>query len=646
MEPEVILAGRFKLTEFIGEGGMSKVYRAVDLQTREIVAVKILKPEFSQDAQYINRFCHEAEAAGKMDHINIVRLLNVGMDGDTRYLVYEYVDGQTLKDIILQQGRIAQDPAVDVVVRILAALEHAHDHSVIHRDIKPQNVLIDQKGYIKVTDFGIARTVGHGTISQENMVLGTVYYSSPEQVSGKPVDARSDLYSVGIVLYEMLTGHLPFVGDTTTAIAMQHLAVEPPSVQQYAPETSKVMAAFIRKALRKNPADRFQSAREMAAALLMAQKGMLDPSWLPEPTPGTLAPEAPEPVKTENPQTPTEKETHKTPEKVPEGKTRKRKRHRLIRVLRVRFARHKVLWTVFGTLLIVAALAAGMLLMYQQISQSAVAPDVVGMAYTDAETQIRKEGLNCQQTLINHDSIPAGEVIQQVPEADTAMQKGDTLVLTVSSGPSTTTTPAVVGSTYDEATARLKAAGFENVVVVKTVSTEPVNQVLQQTPEAGMGFLQGQSAEITISGGSAMVPDVVGRTLEEAQTALQSSSLTTAEAVYMETTDPSQVGKVLQQSPAAGTMTVLSAPVTLTIGSERHLYRSEIHFQMPGTDADRTLLITLIAGGAETTVYEGTLPAGETADMLIPVVSTVEGAGLCRIYIDNTLTAEMNITLK
>lgn len=650
MEPGAILTNRYRLIEFIGEGGMSMVYRAEDIQLRQIVAIKILKAEFSKDLQYVRRFCHEADAAGKMNHQNIVRLLNVGMDQETRYLVYEYVNGRTLKDYIEKEGTIQSSPSVDVVVRILAALEHAHAHGVIHRDIKPQNILIDQDGYIKVTDFGIARTVGYGTITKEDMVLGTVYYSSPEQVMGRDVDARSDLYSTAIVLYEMITGHLPFTGDNTTAIAMQHITAEPPSVAQYAPDTPPAIIAFLKKAMQKDPENRFQSAREMATALLSAQNGIIDPSWLAIPAhakPPVQRP-APEKIAAASPVVSGTDPSGTDHKPATGGKTAQpdSKLRRILRGIRRRFRRHRVMWTVLATILVVLGIAAGMYLIYQQVNLSAIAPDVVGLDYTEAEEQIRRRGLISQKTLINHDTIPAGEVVVQVPEAEVTMQKGDTMILTVSNGPATNLTPNVIGTAYDDASARLKTSGFDNIIVMKTVSAEPMNQVLRQSPEAGVSFVFGQSAELTISGGSTMVPDVLGRDLAEAQSALQGSTLEAAEPIYMETADPSQVGKVLQQSPAAGTMMILYAPVTLTIGTESHLYRTEIHLTLPSAPEKRHLVVTLIIGGAETTAYEGWIEPDQVADMLVPITSGAEGEGVCHIYVDNVLTDEINIMLR
>ena len=208
-----VLAGRYQLLEQSGMGGMAIVYRAYDMRTGHQVAVKVLRPEFAQDADYVSRFQREAEAASKMTHHNIVNLLDVGMDGENRYLVMEYVQGKTLKQVIQERGRLAPQTAAQITIRILSALQHAHENGIIHRDIKPQNILVNADGHIKVADFGIARMANTSTITHGDIVMGSVQYFSPEQASGQAADARSDIYSVGVVLYEMLTGRIPFDGD-------------------------------------------------------------------------------------------------------------------------------------------------------------------------------------------------------------------------------------------------------------------------------------------------------------------------------------------------------------------------------------------------------------------------------------------------
>ena len=273
---EKILAGRYRLIDQIGMGGMALVYRAVDVNTGHNVAVKVLRPEFNQDAEFVGRFQREAEAASKMTHHNIVNLLDVGMDGENRYLVMEYVQGRTLKQVIHEKGRINPQVAAQICIRILSALQHAHQNGIIHRDIKPQNILVHADGHIKVADFGIARMADSSTLTKGDSVMGSVHYFSPEQASGHAADVTSDLYSVGVVLYEMLTGRVPFDGDTPVAIAMQHLHNRPAPIETIAPDVPPAIIHVCMMAMEKNPRYRYQNAVEMATELRMALEGRTD----------------------------------------------------------------------------------------------------------------------------------------------------------------------------------------------------------------------------------------------------------------------------------------------------------------------------------------------------------------------------------
>ena len=272
-----LLAGRYRLVEQVGVGGMAIVYRAIDENTGHYVAVKLLRPDLAHDADYVTRFQREAEAASKMTHHNIVNLTDVGMDGDNRFLVMEFVSGKTLKQIIQEKGRLSSRTATQITIRILSALQHAHENGIIHRDIKPQNILVNTEGHVKVADFGIARIANSATLTKGDVVMGSVHYFSPEQASGQPADARSDIYSVGVVLYEMLTGRVPFDGENQVAIAMQHIHNRPTPIEKIVPDVPASLNAVCMKALAKNPVYRYQSAKEMASDLRLVMDGKIMP---------------------------------------------------------------------------------------------------------------------------------------------------------------------------------------------------------------------------------------------------------------------------------------------------------------------------------------------------------------------------------
>ena len=626
----MVFAERYKLEDFIGQGGMSLVYRAVDIRTGHSVAVKILKSEYNSDKEFLERFQREAQAASLMSHHNLVNLLDVGVEGEYRYLVLEYVNGNTLKDIIRQKGRLNYQTAIQITIRILSALQHAHDNGIIHRDIKPQNVLIHADGHVKVSDFGIARMTNAFTISKGDTVVGSVHYSSPEQATGSVVEATSDIYSTGVVMYEMLTGRVPFVGDTPVAVAMQHVKDPPPPIADFAPETPPAVVAVVMKALEKDPKNRFQSAREMADALMKAKDGKLDPASVALESSGSRPP-----VKPVQPTRMRELSPHSQGTSRRSPVRRRRSRRRVAEIVLSGIAAACVL----------AALAFGVVQVYNRVSRSAVAPDVVGLSVGDAQTLARREGLNWQQTDINHDSIPAGTVISQIPEPDTAMEKGDSLLVAVSLGPVSTAMPDLSGMNYEDAAASLKERGFGNIVLIKTVSSSAVGTVLGQNPKAGESYLSGQSAELTISGGSTMVPELTGRSHEDAAALLRDSSLTEGTPIYVEVTDPAQVGQVLAQMPVVGTMAVLDAPVTLTVGIESEPYQGELSLELPEAAGDRALRVTLVIDGEEHTEYEGTVSAAG-GNVLVPLSATVEGEVLCRVYVEGEMYLEKTVTLR
>lgn len=631
----MVFAERYKLEDFIGQGGMSLVYRAVDIRTGHSVAVKILKSEYNSDKEFLERFQREAQAASLMSHHNLVNLLDVGVEGEHRYLVLEYVNGNTLKDVIRQKGRIPYQTAIQVAIRILSALQHAHDNGIIHRDIKPQNVLIHADGHVKVADFGIARMTGGATIGKGDTVVGSVHYSSPEQATGSVVEAASDLYSTGVVMYEMLTGRVPFVGDTPVAVAMQHIQDAPPPIADFAPETPAAVIAVVMKAMEKNPKNRFQTAREMAEALMLAKNGQLDPA--------SIQPEPVQPAVQQNPAAPVSQVKEVSPVK-PGPARRGSQPARRAPVKK----RSKLTMLISSLALVVAVLGLltfGVIRIYKQVSQSALAPNVIGMPVEDARQLAQKQGLNWQETDIYHETIPAGQVIFQIPEEDTPMQKGDSLLATVSLGPVNSAMPDVIGLDYEDAANRLTERGFGRVVAMKVVSTSAAGTVLDQTPKAGAPYTPGQTVELTISGGSVMVPNLIGRSREDAVAELLEIGLSEASAEFVETSDPAQIGQVLAQSPVEGTMLAIGSPVTLTVGNESQPYHGELALTVPESDHECVLRVMLMNGDREMPEFERTMPAGDQRVMIVPISASFSGEVMCRIYVDNVLLGEEYVTL-
>ena len=574
----MVFAERYKLVDYLGQGGMSLVYRAVDIRTGHSVAIKILKSEYNDDAEFLERFQREAHAAGRMSHHNIVNLLDVGTEGEFRYLVLEYISGNTLKDIIKEKGSLNPNTAIQITIRILSALQHAHENGIIHRDIKPQNVLVNTNGHIKVADFGIARITNTKTISKKDMAIGSVHYSSPEQARGSIVQATSDIYSTGIVLYEMLTGRVPFIGDNPVTIAMQQVNAAPPPLRELNPSVPPAIASVVMKALEKAPQRRFQSAREMADALLKAKEGVAI-----EPAPASQGN-----GKSENGN---ESDLKSLPfaSSVQTTARTQQQNKRSIRQNRI-----AIMTTIVVACVLLVGLTLGIIAIYQTIVNSAISPDIVGLSVEEAELAVSRADLQLDITEVNHDTIPANTIIDQTPDADTDMRKGDSIVATVSIGPVTLLMPNLIDLNREEAVAKLKDRGL-SVLIFKTPSTQPVDTVIAQKPEKNQPYVAGQEIELTLSGGSAIIPELTDMTLETAQSIIDQDLLHIGEVTLQKSEVLETYGKILSQTPVAGSMAILDTNISLTVAVRRRCTRRGFHSHSgycgkraaPGDDRDR-----------------------------------------------------------
>ena len=489
-----VLDNRYELLDFVGKGGMSVVYRALDKRTGHHVAVKILRPEYSRDEEFLSRFEREATTASKMSHHNIVNLLDVGQEGDLRYLVMEYVKGKTLKDMITEKGAMPSQVACQIAIRILSALQHAHQNGIIHRDIKPQNVLVHAEGHVKVADFGIARVAGSNTLTKNDSVMGSVYYFSPEQARGAQVTESSDLYSVGVVMYEMLTGQVPFDGETPVAVAMQQLNAAPRPMSDIRPGISPALEKVVLRAMEKKAENRYQSALEMAQDI---HRAMHEPEgdWLSS--------------------------VQNTPISQISQDTGKVKRRR---------ATPQMIWLrIIGiaiSLLALVALAFGSITMYNQFFRTAQVPYLLDETEEAASKMLIRAGLKVHISRANDNVKPAGTVIMQTPEYDTNLKKGETVLLTISTGPEEKQLPDVKGKALSEAKAELEKLGITVVALPdRMLSNLPWDTVVSQSPEAGE-WIRGGVVQLTLSGGSITLPQLTGKTRSEALTELTALGVT------------------------------------------------------------------------------------------------------------------------
>ncbi len=510
------LDNRYELREFIGKGGMALVYRAVDHRTGHDVAVKLLRPEYSTDKEFLERFDREALAASKMTHHNIVNLLDVGQMDGLRYLVMEYVRGKTLKEVIVEKKRLPPQIAGQIAIRILSALQHAHQNGIIHRDIKPQNILVHSEGHIKVADFGIARMAEDGKAVEQESVMGSVYYFSPEQARGEEVTAASDIYSVGVVLYEMLTGMVPFDGSTPYAVAMLQVNGEPVPVSKLVPGISAAMEHVVSKAMDKKPELRYQSALEMAQDLHKAMHQSAD--WM-----GT---------------------THDLP--IPmisqvDQKQSERSKYRRERAIRYSITAAVILLT--GILL-----GAGVYKSYDLIVNMTEVPYVLYETEEQAVRLVARAGLKTNITRASDAERPAGTVILQTPEYNTRMRKGETVALSVSTGPQEQEVPNICGYSSEEAQEILTRHGFAMLILSeRAVSREAWDSVVEQFPKAGEMLSENGIVQVTLSGGSLLLQDLTGMDFESAKERMTQSGITIKEVKEIFVSNPGIDGTIATQ---------------------------------------------------------------------------------------------------
>ena len=615
---EKILANRYRLTEQIGMCGMAIVYRAVDLRTGHNVAVKVLRPEYNEDSEFISRFQREAEAASKMTHHNIVNLLDVGMDGENRYLVMEYVQGKTLKTVIQERGKLSPALAGQIAIRILSALEHAHRNGIVHRDIKPQNILVHADGHIKVADFGIARIANSSTLTKGDNVMGSVHYFSPEQAKGEGANATSDLYSTGVVLYEMLTGKVPYDGDNPVAVAMQHLHATPVPIQNLAPDVPPALVRVCMKAMEKNPAMRYQTARDMAADIRAALENRPERPVYPE-----------KELEVQQPKPQMVKDDAAKPQLSDTGrnKTRNTKRNRT--------------WTIIMTsvlgLILVAVLFFGIRAIFDRVVTTATVPSVTGLDVNDAKALLEREGLKYKELYVDSDDVKVNLVMYQNPEADTVVRKDDTVLISVSSGPAQLSMPDVVGMKIEDAKALLQSYGFTQMTLYPVLNGDyAIGTVVSQTPAVNDKADKETPVSISYSGGKTTVPQLKNLTLAEAESLLKQSQLRINPVLtYVDTRNAKDHGKITVQSPAENLDVMLDSEVALSVyryPTDKADYSFEVILKNTGEDIN--LRVTLQAEDSElelesfSHVYPPDMERNQRITINLPDTRTY----ICKVY--------------
>jgi eukaryotic-like serine/threonine-protein kinase len=519
IERDTIVDGRYRVIRRLGSGGMADVYCAEDTQLGRQVALKLLYRRFAEDAEFVERFRREASSAAGLQHPNVVGIFDRGEWDGTYYIAMEFLPGRNLKQVVRDHGALEPALAVDLVVQILKAARFAHRRGIVHRDIKPHNVIVDDEGRAKVTDFGIARA-GTSEMTETGSIMGTAQYLSPEQAQGHPVDARSDLYSIGIVLYELLTGQLPFDADSPVTIALKQVSEEPVSPMRLNPAVSPALDAVVMRALRKDPAQRFQDADAFIAALESALTGGYVETVAVAEDPVAL---------------------------LEEEDRRDRRRIAVVALI----------------LLALAALAVGAWLLFSPEQRSV--PDVVGKSSGTAAQILQNQGFEVDVVPIQSDTVAQDRVAGQSPDPGTEADEGSLVTITVSSGPGETQVPLVQDLPADDAVARLREAGLKSEQRREFSETVKSGRVIETSPSEGSTVRKGSTVTLVVSRGKEKVdvPGVVGKAREEAERLIRRAELEPA-VTEREDAD-ADPGTVLEQDPAAGTALAKGRTVELVV---------------------------------------------------------------------------------
>jgi serine/threonine-protein kinase len=558
--------GRYRILRKLGAGGMANVYLAEDEDLGRRVAIKILNDRYADDESFTERFRREAKSAAALSHPNIVSIYDRGEAEGRAYIAMEVVEGESLKELIVAKGALPLAQAVDYAKQILSAVRFAHRHGIIHRDIKPHNILLDGEGRLKVTDFGIARA-GPSQMTEVGSIMGTAQYLSPEQARGAPVTAASDLYSVGVVLYEMLTDKTPFTGETPIEIAMKHLNETPSPPSELRPEIPPELDQIVLRALAKDPHERYETADEFSADLDRLEAGLpvapetsaaatavlagTAATQILSPDAGTrvLPPPGPPTAPRRPPGYPPDYGYHGPP-------PRKRRRW--------------APWLI--ALALIAAAVAGGWYVYSRVqdelqdTKPVNVPPLVGLREEQAVDQIEKLGFKAQVEHGSSTEFDAGFVMEQSPKEGTKLPKGETVTIVVSQGAPKTDVPSVVGLTYDQAVDQLAQAKLK-AKRKEVFSEKPAGEVVKQSPKAGESVIEGSTVTLNVSKGTETVPvpDVLQQSKASAEAELQAAGFTVTSTTAPSNDTPK--GLVSSQTPSAGTDANKGSTVAIVISS-------------------------------------------------------------------------------
>lgn len=595
--PGTIIGHRYRIVDLIGSGGMAQVYRVVSLSNRRTYAVKVLKDEYKNDSEFLRRFEREARAVLHLSHDNIVRAYDVGETDGLPYIVLEYIEGQTLKEILDKNGPMPPRIAVALTVQVLDALSAAHTAGIIHRDVKPQNVIVMHNGKVKLMDFGIAREVDASTVTfTGSTVLGSVHYLSPEQAKGVPVTEGSDLYSTGVMLYEMLTGHVPFEGETSVAIALKHISDIPAPPIQINPKIPPALNDVVLRALNKDLNRRYQTANEMSAHL---RRSLKDPN-------GEFA------------------RFSSTAKTSPQKKSYRGRTHGS---LRIGLTVAALVMVIIGIFIILRGTYTGDDESYDLV------PTLVDRTVDEARNKAENFGFSFEiQDYENNDAVASGNVILQSPEAGVKARHGTTIYCIVSLGPAAPTVPNLIGMTLDEATRALEESGLTLGSVSYRISEIEIGYVCEQSVTAETEVTNGQTIDVVISASSETTFEMTYAMDEPLNLILDQLRLDSFNNIFVRyvLSDIVEDGTVYLQDPLPGTQVLPETAVTLTVSGVPHYdYEADIAFNVDVPSGGAKVLAVMqetYDGFAYYRIlYEATLESGEKIPVSFTAYSDISG---------------------
>ncbi|WP_163970709.1 Stk1 family PASTA domain-containing Ser/Thr kinase [Oceanobacillus halotolerans] len=597
-----LLNERYKIRQTIGGGGMANVYLARDIILERDVAIKVLRIEYANDEEFIARFDREAQSATSLSHPNIVNIYDVGEEDNILFMVMEYIDGMTLKEYIQQYGPLEVSEALDIMKQITSAIAHAHANDIVHRDIKPQNILIDSDGQVKVTDFGIAMALSATALTQTNSVLGSVHYLSPEQARGGMATKKSDIYSLGIVLFELLTGRLPFSGESAVSIALKHLQDETPSVRQINDKVPQSVENIVLKATAKNPFHRFDNVYDMEETIHTA----LHPDRIDESkyTPPVEEGEETKAIpvitdktindndnKDEDTITQHSNQETKSYENKEEGATEpssKKKKKR----------RKKWVWIIaIIVLLMGSGIAALFIIPSLMQPEDVTIPDIIGMEFDEAQEELEQINIEAEEELVFSDEVEEGFVVRTSPQVGRTVKEGSIITVFVSQGKETETFGDYVGEEFNQVQQILEEQGFEEIIGYEKTSEEPEGIIINQTqPEPNAEVIPGETRvifEVSSGPDPIALSNLEGMSQEEAENILEEQGLNIN--VIKEHSDDVAEGNVIRQNPAPNTNLEEgeTVDVYVSIGIEElpprtHTEEFVVEYDPPPTDEEET----------------------------------------------------------